>query len=484
MNGNPRPSNDGAPLSDVEQAELACAEFERGWRAGTGPRIEEWLDRVPAEERSLLFCELLEIELHARQQRGDLPEEEDYAKRFPEYQEVVAALFAKWVRKRLGDYDILREIGHGGMGVVYQAQHRLLNQIVAIKVLPESSLGDRQAVRRFQREMLSIGRLNHPNIIRALNAGQDRGVHYLVMEFGDGLDFRELVGQSGWLSPGAACELIRQAAVGLQHIHEHGLVHRDIKPANLMLARDASVKILDLGLARLETRQMSRDLTHPGMAMGTVDYMAPEQWVDSSAVDIRADIYSLGCTLYFLLTGQPPNVMAMRESPAARRSGRPPTHPSVASLRRDCPQDLDKILELMLAEEPDERFDTPGEVADAIGVFADPGEVVPLASECRRDAGADPEKAVAHSKAGTSTRSGAAKRPALAASAAARRRRHEMAWDGATKPSGAWRSCWRCWPCGSGCGSWAEGRTRQAFLRRRAANRSPRRPPNWPHCPA
>jgi hypothetical protein len=406
VNGNPRQSDDEVPLSDVEQAELACTEFALGWQAGTGPRIEDWLVRVPADQRGLLFGELLEIELHARQQRGDLPEEEDYARRFPEHHELVAALFAKWVRKRLGDYEILREIGHGGMGVVYQAQHRLLDQVVAIKVLPESSLGDRQAVRRFQREMLSIGRLNHPNIIRALNAGQDRGVHYLVMEYGDGPDFRELVGQYGRLSPGAACELIRQAAVGLQHIHEHSLVHRDIKPANLMLSRDASVKILDLGLARLETRQMSRDLTRPGVAMGTVDYMAPEQWVDSSAVDIRADIYSLGCTLYFLLTGQPPNAMAMKESPLPFRSVRLPTHPSVASLRRDCPQDLDKILELMLAEEPDERFDTPGEVADAIGVFADPAELIPLAAEGRREALTDKDKAAAGPTAAPTTRSG------------------------------------------------------------------------------
>ena len=267
--------------------------------------------------------------------------------------------------------------------------------------------------------------------VRALNAGQDRGVHYLVMEFGDGPDFRELVGQYGRLSPGAACELIRQAAVGLQHIHEHSLVHRDIKPANLMLARDASVKILDLGLARLETRQMSRDLTRPGVAMGTVDYMAPEQWVDSSAVDIRADIYSLGCTLYFLLTGQPPNAMAMQESPLPFRSARLPTHPSVASLRRDCPQDLDKILELMLAEEPDERFDTPGEVADAIGVFAAPAELLPLASEFRRAALADQAQAAAGPTAAPSTRPGAAGRLSLGGvgSRLAQTHRDRLGWS-------------------------------------------------------
>jgi len=389
------------PLSAVELAELACTEFARGWQAGSAPRIEEYVDRVVPEERRLLFGELLEMELHARQQRGDLPEEEDYVRRFPEYQEMIAGLFAKWVRKRLGDYDILREIGHGGMGVVYQAQHRLLDQIVAIKVLPESSLGDVQAVRRFQREMLSIGRLNHPNIIRALNAGQERGVHYLVMEFGDGLDFRELVAQCGRLSSGAACELVRQAAVGLQHIHEHNLVHRDIKPANLMLSRDGTVKILDLGLARLETRQMSRDLTRPGMAMGTVDYMAPEQWVDSSAVDIRADIYSLGCTLYFLLTGQPPSAAALRDSPSRRNAGRPASPPSVVSRRRDCPQDLDKILGLMLAEEADERFDAPGEVADAISVFAEPAALLPLASAARLAAAREPGQAATSTHSAT-----------------------------------------------------------------------------------
>jgi len=374
-------------VANPAQAERICTEFEQAWRAETGPRIEDWLAGVASGERALLVRELLEIELHARQQRGDWPALEDYAERFPESREMLAELFAKWVRRRLGDYDILREIGHGGMGIVYQAQHRLLNQVVALKVLPDSTLGDRQAVRRFQREMLSLGGLNHPNIVRALNAGEERGVHYLVMEFVDGLDFRELVSQHGCLSPAAACELIRQAAVGLQYIHERDLVHRDVKPANLMLARCGTVKILDLGLARLEAVPQSREGTLPGVPMGTIDYMAPEQWVDATMVDIRADIYSLGCTLFFLLTGKPPPVTdegdtSLRWKAKARR-----THPPVASLRPDCPPDLDKILELMLAEVPDERFDTPDEVADAVGVFAAPESVAALASAGHRVAG-------------------------------------------------------------------------------------------------
>ena len=168
--------------------------LRRGWRIG-------WVAFRPQVNAGLLIRDLLEIELHARQQQGDLPAIEDYAKRFPENEALIAAVFAKHVRRRLGDYEILREIGRGGMGVVYQAQHRLLNQIVALKVLSGASLGDRQAVRRFQREMLSVGSLNHQNIIRALNAGEERDVHYLVMEYVDGWDFRELVAQQGRLAP-------------------------------------------------------------------------------------------------------------------------------------------------------------------------------------------------------------------------------------------------------------------------------------------
>lgn len=261
------------------------------------------------------------------------------------------------------------------MGVVYRARQTLLNQIVALKVLPTSHLADPEAVLRFRREMRSIGGLNHPNIVRAYNAGEDRGTQFLATEFVDGTTLHQLVAEQGTLTVPAACELARQAAVGLQSIHESGLVHRDIKPANLMLARGGIIKILDLGLAGLHVAGLTQEW-HGGRLLGTVDYMAPEQWVDPDAVDIRADIYSLGCTLFYLLTGQAPSAV---DAPAMRR--KKPTANAAASvirlseIRDDCPEDLNLVLESMLAEDADDRLDTPGEVAEALAPFAEPQEV-------------------------------------------------------------------------------------------------------------
>ena len=226
------------------------------------------------------------------------------------------AIFLRVIKsRRLGDYDLIEELGHGGMGSVYKARQIYLDQIVALKVLPQRYLDDPQAVARFRREMQSIGQLDHPNIVRAYNAGESEGVHFLVMECVDGITLQHLVRPDEKtvtpLSPGAACEVIRQAALGLQHAHEHKLVHRDVKPANLMLSRDGVVKVLDLGLAKFQAErrasdQLGSELTQAGMTMGTVDYMAPEQWEHAGIVDVRADIYSLGCTFFFLLTGTPP----------------------------------------------------------------------------------------------------------------------------------------------------------------------------------
>ncbi len=295
--------------------------------------------------------------------------------------------------RKLGDYEVLEEIGRGGMGVVYKAQHRWLNQTVALKVMPESYLSDRQAVLRFRQEMLSLGRLNHPNVIRALNAGEARGVLFLVTEFVDGVTFRELIVRKGVLPVGAACELIRQAAEGLDYVHRLGLVHRDIKPANLMLTRDGVVKILDLGLARWDVA-MARELTRPGIAMGTADYMAPEQWMDSSSADIRADLYGLGCTLYFLLTGHPPLV----PDSSSKHSGTPsnvggPTRVPLSEYRPDCPPELEQLFPYLLAEDADDRFDTPAALLAAIQGFCVPEALEPLLGDvldAESESGADP----------------------------------------------------------------------------------------------
>ncbi|MGD0384040.1 MAG: serine/threonine-protein kinase, partial [Thermoguttaceae bacterium] len=207
-----------------------------------------------------------------------------------------------------GEYRILEELGQGGMGAVYKALHTKLDRVVAIKILSRGRSGDERAIARFEREMKAVGRFDHPHIVRAYDAraGGTGVPPVLIMEFVDGMDLGRLVRCLGPLPTADACELVRQACLGLQYVHQQRLVHRDIKPSNLMLTPQGIVKILDLGLARFHFDQSEEEMTHSGQAMGTADYMAPEQASDSHAVDIRADIYSLGCTLYKLLSGSAP----------------------------------------------------------------------------------------------------------------------------------------------------------------------------------
>ena len=215
---------------------------------------------------------------------------------------------------KLGEYELGERLGRGGNGTVYQAKHTRLGRTVAIKVL--NRLGDDRAAARFDREMLAIGSLSHPNVVTAMDAREIDGVHFLVMEHVDGKDLSNLVRHGGPVSVAECCEIIRQAAAGLHYISQAGLVHRDLKPSNLMLSRQGEIKILDLGLALLDAEHFSVDsLTHAGAVMGTIDYMAPEQAEDTHSVDIRADLYSLGATFYTLLTGQPPYSGAEFDTP-------------------------------------------------------------------------------------------------------------------------------------------------------------------------
>ncbi|MDB5335641.1 MAG: hypothetical protein JWN70_1260 [Planctomycetaceae bacterium] len=284
----------------------------------------------------------------------------------------------------LGQYHLLQKLGEGGFGAVYKALHSRLDKVVALKVLTTSRLRDRHAVDRFGREMRAVGKLHHINIVAATDAGEIDGMHYLVMELVDGIDLRKLVKQHGRLPIGAACELIRQAAVGLQHVHEHGLVHRDIKPSNLMLTlsqnRDdaPAVKVLDLGLALLDETHLEHvgELTATGQVMGTLEYMAPEQGSDTHAVDIRADIYSLGASLYKLLTGRAPFSSDQYRSPMkllmALATQSPPT---LSDRCPEIPPELEAIVLRMLAKNPADRYSTPHELADALAPFSHPADV-------------------------------------------------------------------------------------------------------------
>src|SRR5262249_10843983 len=248
-----------------------------------------------------------------------------------------------------------------------------------LKVLPAERLADPQAVTRFEREMRAGGKLQHPNIVAAHDAGEIDGTHYLVMELVEGADLASLGRDRGPLPIAQACQLDRQAALGLAHAHQHGLVHRDIKPSNLMLARAAqsgappTVKVLDLGLALLNDGHVEAagELTSTGQVMGTIDYMAPEQGTDTHMVDIRADIYSLGATLYKLLTGQVPFAGAQYDTAVKKLMALATKDPPpLESLRRACPPALATLVHQMLGKNPDSRPASPATLAAILEPFA------------------------------------------------------------------------------------------------------------------
>ncbi len=275
----------------------------------------------------------------------------------------------------LGEYQLIEELGQGGMGRVYKALQTKLDRVVAVKVLPRGRVGDRQAISRFEREMKAVGRLAHPNIVQAFDAREIDDTPVLIMEFVDGLDLAEIVRRVGPLPMADACELLRQTALALQCAHEHGLVHRDIKPSNIMLTRKGEVKLLDLGLARFYAEggagvspvSASEEMTGTGQAMGTADYMAPEQASDSRTVDIRADLYSLGCTLYKLLSGRAPFSGPEYRTTLDKLNAH--VHQPAPPIRRlvpDVPEGLAAIVDRLLAKDPEDRFATPAEVAEAL----------------------------------------------------------------------------------------------------------------------
>ena len=276
--------------------------------------------------------------------------------------------------KELNDhprYRVVAAFGAGGMGTVYRAEHRLMDRPVALKVIRGDLLGNEALVERFRREVKSAARLaSHPNIVAAYDAEQAGETHMLVMEFIEGTDLARVVDRRGPLPVGEACEYARQAALGLQHAFEDGMVHRDIKPQNLMRTTRGQVKILDFGLARFASEVSSHaGVTAEGMILGSADYIAPEQIDDPHAADIRADLYSLGCTLYFLLAGHPPfpdGSLIQKLRAHGEKTPRP-----LPEIRADVPPELAQVIERMMAKDPARRFQTPDEVALALAPFAD-----------------------------------------------------------------------------------------------------------------
>jgi response regulator RpfG family c-di-GMP phosphodiesterase len=261
----------------------------------------------------------------------------------------------------LGNYRVLDRLGAGGMGVVFKGEHIMMRRPVAIKVLPLYGDQDDRILRRFLAEMRMSAQLRHPNVVTAMDAGQVRGhdanlptLYYLVMEYVEGKDLENLVRARGPLDPVRAFDLVHQIACALVEAHDRNLVHRDIKPSNILVTPEGRAVLLDFGLAH----NHSHGLTDPGSLLGTIEFMAPEQAADATAVDTRADIYSLGATLYWCLTGKVPfPYKGSRSEEMARRLNAPP--PSAKSVRPDLPAELDELLGRMMAPLPKDRFANP-----------------------------------------------------------------------------------------------------------------------------
>ena len=270
----------------------------------------------------------------------------------------------------LGKYKLLGHIGTGGMSSVYLAEHTRMGDKRAIKVLPKSRVKDATYLARFQLEAKAIASLHHPNIVLAHDMDNDGDVHYIVMEYVDGVDMQQMVKQDGPLGLETAAVMVAQAARGLHHAHEKGVIHRDVKPANLLIDKTGRVRLLDMGLALVNAEEdQSLTVANNENVLGTADYLAPEQALNSHSVDHRADIYGLGCTLYYLLTGKPPFSDGTLAQRIARHQKEMPK--SIRTIRKDCSGELEGICVKMIQKDPRYRYQSAEEVAIALERYAE-----------------------------------------------------------------------------------------------------------------
>lgn len=409
----PSPNNVLLPPDLARTIDPVCDVFEAAWKQGQRPVIEGHLGLVAEAVRPLLLEELVRTELECRSLLGEHPGAAEYATRFPAYAASIPGWLAEArasadqlrangpaagdvhgpsstslpitgtfdpsgtpageeeVPKALGEYELLGPLGVGGVGKVYKARHRKLGKLVALKLLHSHAHPSPEALARFLREMRVAGGLDHPNVVEAHDAGEQAGVAYLVMRLVEGTDLARLVRDRGPLPVAEACDLARQAALGLQHLHERGLVHRDVKPSNLMRTPEGVVKVLDLGLARWRQEVApGHDVTGAGRFMGTPDYLAPEQARSAAEADVRADLYGLGSTLFYLLTGRAPfaHYGDGRRKLEAHQAEAPP---DLRSLRPEVPAGLAELVSRLLAKRPEDRPQTPAAVAAALAELAE-----------------------------------------------------------------------------------------------------------------
>lgn len=282
----------------------------------------------------------------------------------------------------LGSYRLLRPLGKGGMGVVYLGEHHVMKRLMALKILPPEATQDERRISRFKAEARACAQLDHPNIVRAYDFAEAGGKLYIVMEYVDGIDLHYAVQRDGLMSVSDALDSLNQATRGLAHAHERGIVHRDIKPSNLLLRTDGVVKVSDLGLARIGVGDNAEE--EKRRLMGTADFISPEQAINSKTADARADIYSLGCTTYYLLTGQTPFT-----GTAAQRLAKHQTvpMPDVRSVRSDCPGAIADLIMRMTAKRPEDRPKSAVELLSQLQRLGPPVSETPQAKRVIAPAG-------------------------------------------------------------------------------------------------
>jgi WD40 repeat protein len=335
-------------------------ELVRSVRARTSPRADTFVEAAAQVQTPLLLSAVPVTDALTPAVAPSAPAESGR----PEVPDALPPELAGHER-----YRVVRLLGAGGMGAVYQAEHRVLHRLVAVKVINRAYTGNAVALDRFRSEVRNAARLSHPNIVVTHDAEDAGETQFLVMEYVEGIDLGRLTQEGGPRPVDRACDYVRQAALGLQYAFEQGMVHRDLKPHNLMLTPDGRVKILDFGLARFASEATSRaGVTGTGLVLGTVDYIAPEQADAPHEADIRSDIYSLGCTLYHLLAGQPPFPTGTALQKVMAYLNKKPQ--PLTELRDDLPEGLMSVLERMMAKNPNHRYQTPAEVASALEPFA------------------------------------------------------------------------------------------------------------------
>ncbi len=346
-------------------------------------------DLLPIIRNSGILNERQFLDIRTKVTNGEYPEDPKILGQFlvrdgilTDYQ-VRRFLSGKSHGLMVGKYVILDRLGSGSMGRVYKAHHQLMGRVVALKIIAPELVTNDRVTSRFQREMKLVGRLDHPNVVRAYDADQANGILYIVMEYVSGISLGQRLKQ-GPLAPVDVVTYAAQAALGLHHAHEQGIVHRDIKPSNLLLNDEKQIKVLDLGLGVLmDGDSQSTFATADGVAVGTVDYMSPEQACGRD-VDGRSDLFSLGCSMYHLITGR----QAFPGETPIERLGRRINnrHVPITDLRPDIPASLVAVLDKLLANKPQDRYQTAGEAAEALSGLVKSRKAIAAAAQAKKDA--------------------------------------------------------------------------------------------------